>query len=141
MQRIVLNEISYFGAGCRSMIADEARRRGYKKAFFVTDADLVRFGVASKIEEVFRGAGIPYEIFTDVKANPTIANVQHGVAAFEASGADFIVALGGGSVIDTAKGVGIVTNNPEFADVKSLEGPAAPCRPLRCRPPPEPPPR
>ena len=91
MQRIVLNEISYFGAGCRSMIADEARRRGYKKAFFVTDADLVRFGVASKIEEVFRGAGIPYEIFTDVKANPTIANVQHGVAAFEASGADFIV--------------------------------------------------
>lgn len=124
MQRIVLNEISYFGAGCRSMIADEARRRGYKKAFFVTDADLVRFGVASKIEEVFRGAGIPYEIFTDVKANPTIANVQHGVAAFEASGADFIVALGGGSVIDTAKGVGIVTNNPEFADVKSLEGPA-----------------
>ena len=142
MQRIVLNEISYFGAGCRSMIADEARRRGYKKAFFVTDADLVRFGVASKIEEVFRGAGIPYEIFTDVKANPTIANVQHGVAAFEASGADFIVALGGGSVIDTAKGVGIVTNNPEFADVKSLEGPAAaPCRPSRCRPPPEPPPR
>ena len=124
MQRIVLNEISYFGAGCRSMIAGEARRRGYKKAFFVTDADLVRFGVASKIEEVFRGAGIPYEIFTDVKANPTIANVQHGVAAFEASGADFIVALGGGSVIDTAKGVGIVTNNPEFADVKSLEGPA-----------------
>ena len=122
MQRIVLNEISYFGAGCRSMIADEARRRGYKKAFFVTDADLVRFGVASKIEEVFRGAGIPYEIFTDVKANPTIANVQHGVAAFEASGADFIVALGGGSVIDTAKGVGIVTNNPEFADVRSLEG-------------------
>lgn len=77
-----------------------------------------------KIEEVFRGAGIPYEIFTDVKANPTIANVQHGVAAFGASGADFIVALGGGSVIDTAKGVGIVTNNPEFADVKSLEGPA-----------------
>ena len=109
MQRIVLNEISYFGAGCRSMIADEARRRGYKKAFFVTDADLVRFGVASKIEEVFRGAGIPYEIFSDVKANPTIANVQNGVAAFKASGAE---------------GVGIVTNNPEFADVKSLEGPA-----------------
>lgn len=106
------------------MIADEARRRGYRKAFFVTDADLVRFGVASKIEEVLRGAGIPYEIFSDVKANPTIANVQHGVAAFKASGADFIVALGGGSVIDTAKGVGIVTNNPEFADVKSLEGPA-----------------
>ena len=88
MQRIVLNEISYFGAGCRSMIADEARRRGYKKAFFVTDADLVRFGVASKIEEVFRGAGIPYEIFSDVKANPTIANVQNGVAAFKAAEAD-----------------------------------------------------
>ena len=85
----------------------------------------LRFGVASKIEEVFRGAGIPYEIFTDVKANPTIANVQHGVAAFEASGADFIVGTGrAAAAIDTAKGVGIVTNNPEFADVKSLEGPA-----------------
>lgn len=124
MNRIVLNEISYFGAGCRSMIADEALRRGYKKAFFVTDAALVKFGVAAKIEEVFRGAGIPYEIFSDVKANPTITNVQHGVEAFRKSGADFIVALGGGSVIDTAKGVGIVFNNPDFADVKSLEGPA-----------------
>lgn len=122
MNRIVLNEISYFGAGCRSMIADEALRRGYKKAFFVTDEALVRFGVAAKVEEVLRNAGIAYEIFSDVKANPTIANVTCGVAAFKKSGADFIVALGGGSVIDTAKGVGIVTNNPEFADVKSLEG-------------------
>ncbi len=124
MNRIVLNEISYFGAGCRSMIAVEARRRGYKKAFFVTDAALIQFGVAVKIEEVFKEAGIPYEIFSDVKANPTIANVQNGVEAFRQSGADFIVALGGGSVIDTAKGVGIVYNNPDFADVKSLEGPA-----------------
>ena len=122
MQRIVLNEISYFGAGCRSMIADEARRRGYKKAFFVTDADLVRFGVASKIEEVFRGAGIPYEIFSDVKANPTIANVQNGVAAFKAAEADCIVTIGGGSSMDTAKAIGIIINNPEFADVRSLEG-------------------
>ncbi|MEG0806739.1 MAG: lactaldehyde reductase [Alistipes sp.] len=124
MQRIVLNEISYFGAGSRLNIATEARRRGFTKAFFVTDEALVRFGVAAKIEEVFRTAGIPYEIFSDVKANPTIGNVQRGVAAFKASGADFIVAMGGGSVIDTAKGVGIVFNNPEFADVKSLEGPA-----------------
>lgn len=122
MQRIVLNEISYFGAGSRSMIATEAGRRGFKKAFFVTDEALVRFGVAAKIEEVFRAAEIPFEIFSDVKANPTIANVQRGVEAFKASGADFIVAMGGGSVIDTAKGVGIVFNNPEFADVKSLEG-------------------
>lgn len=122
MQRIVLNEISYFGAGSRSMVATEARRRGFKKAFFVTDEALVRFGVAAKIEEVLRAAEIPFEIFSDVKANPTIANVQRGVAAFKASGADFIVAMGGGSVIDTAKGVGIVFNNPEFADVKSLEG-------------------
>lgn len=124
MQRIVLNEISYFGAGCRSMIAEEARRKGFNSAFFVTDGALIRFGVAAKVEEVFHAAGIPYVLFSDVKANPTIANVQRGVEAFRASGADFIVALGGGSVIDTAKGIGIVFNNPEFADVKSLEGPA-----------------
>lgn len=123
MNRIVLNETSYFGAGCRSMVATEARRRGFEKAFFVTDKDLIRFGVAEKIVEVLVGAGIPYEMYSDVKANPTITNVQNGVAAFKRSGADFIVALGGGSAIDTAKGIGIVTNNPEFADVRSLEGP------------------
>ena len=122
MYRMILNETSYFGAGCRESIAVEAARRGYKKAFFVTDKDLIRFKVADKVIEVFEKNNIPYEIYSDVKANPTIANVQNGVAAFTASGADFIVALGGGSAIDTAKGIGIVFNNPEFADVKSLEG-------------------
>ena len=122
MYRMILNETSYFGAGCRESIAIEAARRGFKKAFFVTDKDLIRFKVADKVIEVFEKNNIPYEIYSDVKANPTIANVQNGVAAFTASGADFIVALGGGSAIDTAKGIGIVFNNPEFADVKSLEG-------------------
>ena len=122
MNRIILNETSYFGAGCRSVIAVEAARRGFKKAFFVTDKDLVKFGVAAEIIKVFDDNHIPYELYSDVKANPTIANVQNGVAAYKASGADFIVALGGGSSIDTAKGIGIVVNNPDFADVKSLEG-------------------
>ena len=122
MYRMILNETSYFGAGCRESIAIEAARRGFKKAFFVTDKDLIRCKVADKVIEVFEKNNIPYEIYSDVKANPTIANVQNGVAAFTASGADFIVALGGGSAIDTAKGIGIVFNNPEFADVKSLEG-------------------
>ena len=122
---MILNETSYFGAGCRETIAVEAIRRGFKKAFFVTDKDLIRFKVADKIIEVFEKNHIPYELFSDVKANPTIANVQHGVAAFKESGADFIVALGGGSSFDTAKGIGIVVNNPDFADVKSLEGVAA----------------
>ena len=122
MYRIVLNETSYFGAGCRSVIADEVKKRGFHKAFFVTDKDLIKFGVAEKIEQVLQEAAIPYEIFSDVKANPTITNVQHGVEAYKASGADFIIALGGGSSIDTAKAVGIIVNNPEFSDVRSLEG-------------------
>lgn len=124
MYRIVLNETSYYGAGCRSVIADEVRKRGFSKALLVTDKDLIRFGVAEKIEEVLRNADIPYEIFSDLKANPTITNVKDGVVAFKAAGADFIIALGGGSSIDTAKAVGIVVNNPEFADVRSLEGTA-----------------
>ena len=107
---MILNETSYFGAGCRETIAVEAARRGFKKAFFVTDRDLIRFKVADKVIEVFEKNSIPYELFSDVKANPTITNVQNGVAAFKASGADFIVALGGGSSIDTAKGIGIVVN-------------------------------
>lgn len=122
MKRMILNETSYFGAGARKNIAVEAKRRGFKKAFFVTDKDLIRFHVADLIEDVFKENGIPYEIYSDVKPNPTIANVLNGVKAFKESGADFIVALGGGSSIDTSKGIGIVTNNPEFADVKSLEG-------------------
>ena len=125
MYRMILNETSYFGAGCRTFIAEEVKRRGFKKAFFVTDKDLIRFHVADKVIEVFEANHIPYETYSDVKANPTIANVQNGVATFKNSGADFIVALGGGSSIDTAKGIGIVVNNPEFADVRSLEGVAA----------------
>lgn len=124
MNRIVLNETSYFGAGCRSVIADEIRKRGFRKALLVTDPDLIRFGVAAKIEEVLRGAEIPCEIFSEVKANPTIGNVRQGVEAFRTSGADCLVALGGGSSIDTAKAIGIIANNPEFADVRSLEGTA-----------------
>ncbi len=122
MNRIVLNETSYYGAGCRSVIANEIKKRGYKKVLLVTDKDLIRFGVAAKIEEVLAGAGIPYEIYSEIKANPTIQNVKQGIEAFKKSGADCMVALGGGSSIDTAKAIGIITNNPEFADVRSLEG-------------------
>ncbi|MDO4758148.1 MAG: lactaldehyde reductase [Rikenellaceae bacterium] len=122
MYRIVLNETSYYGAGCRSVIADEVKKRGFKKVMLITDKDLVKFGVAAKVEEVLKGADIPYEIFSDIKPNPTIKNVLDALAAFQASGADCIVALGGGSSIDTAKAVGVINNNPEFADVRSLEG-------------------
>ena len=100
MYRIVLNETSYYGAGCRSVIADEIRKRGFKKVLLVTDKDLIRFGVAAKIEEVLRGADIPYEIYSQIKANPTIRNVQQGVEAFKASGADCMVALGGGKLVE-----------------------------------------
>ena len=122
MYRIVLNETSYYGAGCRSVIADEVKKRGYKKVMLITDKDLVKFGVVAKVEEVLKGAEIPYEIFSDIKPNPTIKNVLDALAAFQASGADCIVALGGGSSIDTAKAVGVINNNPEFGDVRSLEG-------------------
>ena len=122
MYRIVLNETSYYGAGCRSVIADEIKKRGYQKVMLITDKDLVKFGVAAKVEEVLKGAEIPYEIFSDIKPNPTIKNVLDALAAFQASGADCIVALGGGSSIDTAKAVGVINNNPEFGDVRSLEG-------------------
>lgn len=122
MYRIVLNETSYYGAGCRSVIADEVKKRGYKKVMLITDKDLVKFGVAAKVEEVLKNAEIPYEVFSDIKPNPTIKNVLDALAAFQASGADCIVALGGGSSIDTAKAVGVINNNPEFADVRSLEG-------------------
>jgi len=122
VRRIVLNETSYFGPGCRKVIAEEATRRGFKKALVVTDKDLVKFNVAGMVLEVLDQAKIPYEVYDNVKANPTVANVQKGVEAFKASGADFLIAIGGGSPIDTAKGIGIVANNPEFSDVKSLEG-------------------
>ena len=122
MNRFILNEVAYFGAGSRAAIADEAKRAGYQKAFIVTDKDLVKFGVASKIIEVLEKAEIPYTLFDEVMQNPTVSVVKRGLEAFKASGADFIVALGGGSPIDTAKAIGIIANNPEFADVVSLEG-------------------
>ena len=124
VNRIILNETSYFGAGARRMLADEFRGRGYVRAFVVTDKDLIRFGVAGKVTGVLDEAGIAYEIFSDLKPNPTVKNVQAGVEAFRRSGADAIVAIGGGSAMDTAKAVGIIAANPAFGDVVSLEGTA-----------------
>ena len=119
---MILNETSYFGAGSRKVIAEEVAKRGYKKALVVTDKDLVKFGVAAQVTDVLKAAGIPFEMFDEVKPNPTVKNVKNGIAAFKAAGADFIVAIGGGSSMDTSKAVGIIINNPEFADVTSLEG-------------------
>ena len=120
--RFVLNNISYHGAGAIQEIPGEITRREFSKVFVATDADLVRFGVTKKVTDVLDEAGIAWEMFSDIKPNPTIENVQAGVAAFKASGADCIVAVGGGSAMDTAKGIGIIATNPEFADVVSLEG-------------------
>ena len=120
--RIVLNTISYHGKGAIENILPELTARGYKKAFVCTDPDLVKFGVTAKVTSLFDAAGYPYEVYSDIKANPTIENVQHGVEAFKASGADCIVTIGGGSAMDTAKAIGIIVENPEFADVRSLEG-------------------
>ncbi len=122
MNRFVLNETSYHGKGAVAAVADEIVARGFKKALVASDPDLIKFGVTKKVTDVLDGAKIPYEIFSDIKPNPTIENVQAGVAAYKASGADCIVAIGGGSSIDTAKAIGIIINNPEFADVRSLEG-------------------
>lgn len=120
--RIILNETSYFGSGAISSIVDEAKKRAYKKALVVTDKDLIKFGVSSKVTELLDKAGLAYEIYDDVKANPTIENVQTGVEAFKKAGADYLIAIGGGSVMDTAKAIGIIIKNPEHADVVSLEG-------------------
>ena len=124
MKRIILNETSYYGAGCRTAIADEIKKRGFRNPLLVTDKDLVKCGVAAMIEDVLKGASIPYEIYSEIKPNPTIKNVLDGLERFKASGADCMVALGGGSSMDTAKAIGIIFNNPEFADVRSLEGTA-----------------
>ena len=120
--RFVLNETSYHGAGAISAIADEIIGRGFAKAFVCSDPDLIQFGVTKKVTDVLDKADIAYEIYSNIKPNPTIENVQTGVEAFKASGADCIVAIGGGSSMDTAKAIGIVIKNPEFADVRSLEG-------------------
>ncbi|PWM39877.1 MAG: lactaldehyde reductase [Clostridiales bacterium] len=120
--RIVLNGVSYHGAGSIAEIGPVLQAKGFQKAFVCSDQDLVKFGVTDKILKVLQEAGIPYTLFSDIKPNPTIENVQAGVKAFQESGADCMVAVGGGSSMDTAKAVGIIVNNPEFADVRSLEG-------------------
>lgn len=122
IHRFILNEVSYFGPGARKELPEVVKRLGKNKALIVTDAGLVKFGVAKMVTDVLDEAGIPFEIFSDVKPNPTVSNVKNGIEAYKASGADFIIAIGGGSSIDTAKAVGIVINNPEFSDIVSLEG-------------------
>lgn len=131
MARIVLNETSYHGAGSINEIPGEIARRGLKKAFVCSDPDLVKFGVTKKVLDVLDGAKIPYTLYSDIKPNPTIENVQTGVAAFKESKADCLVAIGGGSSMDTAKAIGIIIANPEFADVRSLEG-VAPTKKPTC---------
>ena len=121
-QRIVLNETSYHGSGAVAEIVNEVQSRGFKKAFLCSDPDLIKFGVTSKVTALLEKSDLPYEIYSKIKPNPTIDNVQSGVAAYKASGADYIIAVGGGSSMDTAKAIGIIINNPEFADVRSLEG-------------------
>ena len=131
--RFILNETSYHGSGAINAIADEAKARGFKKALVCSDPDLIKFGVTKKVLDVMDAAGLVYEIYSNIKANPTIENVQSGVTALKSSGADYIVASGGGSSMDTAKAIGIIMTNPEFADVKSLEGVAPtknPCTPI-----------
>ena len=122
MKRFVLNETSYHGKGAIGAIAEEVIARGFKKVFVASDPDLIKFGVTGKVLAVLDNAKIEYSVFSDIKPNPTIENVQAGVSAFKAAGADCIVAIGGGSSMDTAKAIGIIITNPEFADVRSLEG-------------------
>ena len=120
--RFVLNETSYHGAGAIQSVPEEIKGRGFQKAFVCSDPDLIKFNVTKKVTDLLDKAGIPYEIYSEIKPNPTIENVQSGVKAFQASGADCIVAIGGGSSMDTAKAIGIIIKNPEFSDVRSLEG-------------------
>ena len=120
--RMILNETSYFGAGSIVHIVDEVKKRGFKKALVVTDKDLIKFNVATKVTKLLDDNGLSYQIFDDVIPNPTIGIVQKGVEIFKQSGADYLIAIGGGSPQDTAKAIGIIINNPEYADVRSLEG-------------------
>ncbi len=131
--RIMLNQTSYHGAGAIAEIVNEAKAHGFQKAFVCSDPDLIKFNVSTKVTDLLAEAGLAYEIYSNIKPNPTIENVQTGVAAFKASGADYIVAIGGGSSMDTAKAIGIIIANPEFEDVRSLEGVAPtkkPCVPI-----------
>ena len=133
MPRFVLNETSYHGAGAINNIVPEVTRRGFKKAFVCSDPDLLKFGVTQKVTKLLDEAKFEYEIYSDIKPNPTIENVKHGVEAFKNSKADYIIAIGGGSSMDTAKAIGIIIENPEFSDVRSLEGVAPtkkPCTPI-----------
>lgn len=133
VQRIMLNETSYHGSGAIAEIPNEIAARGFKKAFVASDPDLVKLGITAKVTDLLDAAQVPYEVYSDIKPNPTIENVQHGVEAFKASGADCIVAIGGGSSMDTSKAIGIIIANPEFEDVRSLEGVAPtknPCTPI-----------
>ena len=132
MNKFMLNETSYHGAGAISAIPAEIKARGFKKAFVATDPDLIKFGISKKVTDLLDAEGIAYSVFSDIKPNPTIENVQNGVEAFKAAGADCIVAIGGGSSMDTAKAIGLIITNPEYADVRSLEGVAPtknPCVP------------
>lgn len=129
----MLNQTSYHGAGAIQEIANEAKAHGFKKAFVCSDPDLVKFKVTAKVTDILTSNGLDYELYSDIKANPTIQNVQHGVEAFKASGADYLIAIGGGSSMDTSKAIGIIIANPEFEDVRSLEGVAPtkkPCVPI-----------
>ena len=131
--RIMLNETSYHGSGAIAEIVTEAKARGFSKALICSDPDLIKFGVTAKVTDLLDEAGLAYEIYSGIKANPTIENVKEGVEAFRKAGADYIIAIGGGSSMDTSKAIGIIINNPEFADVRSLEGVAPtkkPCVPI-----------
>lgn len=131
--RFILNETSYHGSGAIKEIPNEVKARGFKKAMVCSDPDLIQFGVTKKVTDLLDEAGLDYVIYSDIKANPTIENVQNGVKALQDASADYIIAIGGGSSMDTAKGIGIIDRNPEFADVRSLEGVADtknPCTPI-----------
>ena len=133
MNKFMLNETSYHGAGAITAIPDEIKNRGFKKVFVTSDPDLVKFGIVKKVTDLLDNANISYSLYTDIKANPTIENVQHGVEEFKKAEADCIVAIGGGSAMDTSKAIGIIITNPEFSDVRSLEGVAPtknPCVPI-----------
>ena len=133
MYKFTLNEMSYHGAGAIKAVPEEIKNRGFKKAFVASDPDLVKFGVSKKVTDLLEAAGIEYTLYSDIKPNPTIENVKHGVEEFKASGAECIVAIGGGSSMDTSKAIGIVIANPEFSDIRSLEGVAPtknPCVPI-----------
>ena len=127
--RIVLNEVSYHGKGAILSVTEEVKGRGFRKAFVCSHPDLIKFNVTKKVTDLLDKEGLPYEIYSDIKANPTIENVQNGVAAFKKSGADYIIAIGGGSSMDTSKAMGIIITNPEFEDVRSLEGLSATKKP------------